>query len=273
MKPRPVRRVIRPAYPTRLQTLADPRLLETKTRLGLQPAGGAAAGVMTFIAANLAGCSEVTREVGTLEAEVLGRAVVAPLFEHGLGRGVTGCVMVCPPSFLSEEEALQVIVEEFSRVGVEPEQRNVELEGVQMPERPVDPVIRERLEVREPRNHIDEWHRERLEKEPRQLPIHADLHDPGHKIFVEFISREDHNKLGRDDLSGSTVYSFDFADVARRLRDEVSADGEGIYFGAFYDPAVGRSFDGTVRDPDSRELLRRQVRDFVQWLEAQGAIQ
>ncbi len=40
---------------------------------------------------------------------------VAPIFEHGEGRGATGCVVIVPPVFLSEEEALQIANEELAQ--------------------------------------------------------------------------------------------------------------------------------------------------------------
>jgi hypothetical protein len=44
---------------------------------------------------------------------------IAPVFVHGEGRGAIGCVVVAPPVFLSEEEARQVVVEEFKKIGIE----------------------------------------------------------------------------------------------------------------------------------------------------------
>ena len=46
-------------------------------------------------------------------------AIVAPIFQHGEGRGATGCIVMSPPVFLSEEEALQVIREEMAAKGVQ----------------------------------------------------------------------------------------------------------------------------------------------------------
>lgn len=51
-------------------------------------------------------------------AQAGAKAVVAPIFEHGEGRGATGCVVVNPPVFLSEQDAMQVIREELPKSGV-----------------------------------------------------------------------------------------------------------------------------------------------------------
>ena len=42
-------------------------------------------------------------------------AIVAPIFQHGEGRGATGCIVMSPPVFLSEEEALLVVREELGK--------------------------------------------------------------------------------------------------------------------------------------------------------------
>jgi hypothetical protein len=103
------------------------------------------------------------------------------------------------------------------------------------------------------------------------------------------------------------VQSYDLKGVARMVGERVSAArAELVFFGAFYDPAIKRetkltgipapdtselerlncvppSRDPAVREKcdrayrklqvwPARELLRLQVRDFVDWLKAQGAI-
>ena len=44
--------------------------------------------------------------------------LVAPIFEHGKGRGATGCIVIAPPVFLSEEDARQAIEEELKRIKI-----------------------------------------------------------------------------------------------------------------------------------------------------------
>ena len=91
MEPRPVIESRNPNYPTRRDVLA-----------------GAAA----FALAALGGQWRV------IAATEEGKIVVAPIFEHGTGRGADGCVVVSPPVFLSEEEAVQVIREELAKQGI-----------------------------------------------------------------------------------------------------------------------------------------------------------
>ena len=91
MEPKPVRHSEQPAFPTRREVLA---------------------GAATFAVVNLTGCSFVFAEP---EAA---KTTVAPIFEHGDGRGATGCVVVSPPVFLSEEEGMQILREELAKHGV-----------------------------------------------------------------------------------------------------------------------------------------------------------
>ncbi len=91
MDPKPVERSRPPAYPTRREVLA---------------------GAATFVLTGLTECSFC---FAAAEGE---RVSVAPIFEHGEGRGATGCVVISPPVFLSEEEALQIVKEELAKHGV-----------------------------------------------------------------------------------------------------------------------------------------------------------
>jgi len=62
-----------------------------------------------------------------------GASRIAPLFVHGDGRGAFGCVVVNPPVFLSEDEARQVIQEEAKKAGLEFAADALTLKGVDLP--------------------------------------------------------------------------------------------------------------------------------------------
>ena len=133
MKPEPMKHHPRPAYPTRIEAAQDAQLLERHVPPA-RPARGRRQRVGVFLAAGLCGCGKQqaapggqggqapvtatdggTRPLAQPQDAGLSQraaAVVAPVFEHGKGRGIAGCIVVAPPVFLSEEEALQVISEE-----------------------------------------------------------------------------------------------------------------------------------------------------------------
>jgi hypothetical protein len=58
---------------------------------------------------------------------------VSPVFIHGRGRGSYGCVSVAPPSFLSEDEAFEVIQREAQKYGLVFSRDTAALEDVFVP--------------------------------------------------------------------------------------------------------------------------------------------
>jgi hypothetical protein len=273
MDVKPVKRYRVPAYPTRLEVLADPGVLAQHVPHGWNRNAVTATALGVFLAAN----SYTHAESEGAQPTDSKAAVVAPIFEHGDGRGSIGCVAVAPPVFLSEEEALQVINEELAQAGIETTGTNVVLDGVALSRR------------REDYRMVDgEYKREVIEDESTRTPLKADLTDSKHHIAIEFLSNDDYFPLGGAS-SMSTVQSYDFKDIAKRVVDTVKKDGSGVYFGTFYDPMVSMRMDYSAGDiqedwqtrwtearekggEEARRLLRLQVKDFIDWLKGQGVI-
>jgi hypothetical protein len=65
-------------------------------------------------------CTQTEDEdpIPSAPGNVRANAKVAPIFEYGAGRAGDGCVVVNPPVFLSEQDAMQVIREELKKSGV-----------------------------------------------------------------------------------------------------------------------------------------------------------
>jgi len=200
--------------------------------------------------------------------------VVAPVFEHGEGRGSTGCIVVAPPVFLSEEEALQVIREELATHGVTLgpgeydhgralDAGKFEISGVKL-----------------------DW----MSPEP----FKADAADPQKRVAIEFISERECSDLDRAQewenskdgrFISSSVHAYDFPKASNYLAQKVKQTGRTpVYFGTFYDPLSGKMDYRSVTHgaglsdararivTESTRLLRLQVQDFVRWLEGQGAL-
>jgi len=267
MRPEPLKRMQQPRYPTRRAVLANPELLERHLPPGWRVTRELAASTSLFLAAGLAACRGGD---GKDQAAAGNRAVslVAPIFEHGEGRGAWGCVVVAPPIFLSEEEALQVIREELSAHGVTFTESNVRAEGVTFPAHEIQYDVDENGNVTE----------EVTESPGARQPYDIDARDPVHGISVEFVSRDDYHALGGPE-SSSTVQCYDLKEAALDLKRAMEESGRGgRCFGAFYDPlesCYDGEDDGSDRQGSKEEslrLLRAQVKDFVDWLEAQGVI-
>lgn len=194
------------------------------------------------------------------------RAVrVVDVFEHGEGRGAFGCVAVAPPAFLSEQDARQVILEEFARAGV-----RFRLDARQ------HPTLRERkVTLTAHKNAEGRFVSER--KLVMGKPITLDGWDPEHQIGFEYVSEADYFALGGAE-SMSSVQEYDFKGVARQLAAEAKDDAS-MRLGVFYDPMAPVQWeedpDGGYREPRNvrgQAELRAQVRDFVAWLRQAGVL-
>jgi hypothetical protein len=277
-KPRPRRAYRTPRYPTRLQVRADPELLARHMPLGWRTAAGAA-GLLAFVTATGAAGAAVDASVPGPDD---GMSLVAPLFEHGEGRGAVGCIIVAPPVFLSEEEALLIIREELSEHGVELSEEGHVRQDVTFSRR-------EWAHVGEG-DRPDDW---QLRPIPgTEAPLEFDLRDPERRIAVEFVSVEDAPVFGKPEPD-SSVDEFDLRGLAGDAAEKVGAAGGEDHVAFFYDPMeVSRPRGGWLDTEDAerrqraeeeleavespreraRRMLRMQVMDFVEWLQAQGVI-
>lgn len=270
MDVKPVKRYRVPAYPTRLEVLADPDILANNVPHNWHQNAVTAAALGAFLAANA--CAQADPGAKSLLPKA---AVVAPIFEHGSGRGSTGCVAVAPPVFLSEEEALQVITEELTGAGLEVTATNVVLKRVK---------ISQHIEKLDEFGNDGKW----LLNDIPELaePLSIDITDDKHRVAVEYVSESDYFRLGGP-RSFSTSQRYDFCEVATGVAKAVEKKGPAVYFGAFYDPLVqaDRSQFRDEKDcrkrweqeqaqgeAEAKRLLRLQVKDFVDWLKGQGVI-
>ena len=250
-----------PRYPTRREVLA---------------------GAASFALVNLAGCN-----FAFAESEE-GKIIVAPIFEHGEGRGVTGCVVITPPVFLSEEEGMQILREELARHGVRLKAGGT-LEGVRVPARI------EKYESVDKGGGKQEIKTTVVEVPDKAKPLKLSGIDSDKNIAVEFVSTKDYDDLGGLGARGS-VQHYDFKEVAeyvaarsrnkartafssassttrRPRRPTAKPPKEDSMARLRYDSATTNSMtDARPTKEDSKELLRQQAQDFVAWLKEQKAI-
>lgn len=284
MNVKPLKNYSVPTYPSRIEVLSDSALLEKHTPPAWRKTAQLVSLTAFFLSVN--GC--VSSQKAT---------VVAPIFEHGEGRGALGCVVIAPPTFLSEEEALQIIEEELAQVGVEFTQREVVFERVK---------IRQQKEI----NVKDATKVVNLSK----IPFHCDLLDENRRIAIEFVSHDDYFELGGVKDEATSVQKYLLKETAQKLSEKVKQKCENMTFGSFYDPSIRRSKEKSekyfqefeeknsallktdrnnivqntkelrkeyedkfkeLREQtklESKRLLRLQVKDFTEWLKGQGVI-
>jgi len=296
MNASPVIRYKVPRYPTRLEVQADPGLLEKHLPAAWKSHAEMAGLISVLLAAN--SCADPAQNA---RPNVTAKpAVVAPIFVHGEGRGAVGCVVVNPPVFLSEQDAMQVIREELSKAGVTLSQSKVTLQGVNIPQH------REEFTVVQGRPQ----HKVVPTNTSKTLVLSGA--DTPKKVGIEYLNAQNYFELGGE-KSASTVQGYDFQNVAGEVNKQVKEQAHNLYFETFYDPVVSPSRDifsdrqfrrkldalyaeeEKATDPKvkaekekqidalydemvapdaarSKELLRLQVKDFVDWLKGQGVI-
>jgi hypothetical protein len=292
MKPKSVRKYASPKYPTRPEVAARPDLLLRHQPPAWRKWPELTGAVGLFLLADPARLPAADGSTKDSQASAQSKAVaiVAPVFQHGEGRGATGCIVMAPPVFLSEEEAMQVIREEMVAKGVQPGTNQTTVAGITV-ERfvwsvpPTPPGATNGTKPASPTFEI------------KKEPFKADAADPKKKVFVEFLSERDalrwdsERQKEEGKFSVSTVQDYDLPKTAAYVAERVKRQAtDKVYFGTFYDPIAGtldfskqraeRTTPG--RDEvlgamenakvESRRLLRLQVQDFLKWLQAQGAI-
>jgi hypothetical protein len=285
---RPVKRFRWPAYPTKLEVLTTPELLKKHQPPAWLSNRELAAAAGVFLAANAAGCGKSATDASNgARLAPDAPAIVAPIFEHGDGRGVTGCVVLNPPCFLSEEEARQIMKDELARYGIQTSQEDVAFDGVVVPRRHI------RIAFDRKNRTVSET----IVVAPgEEAALSVDLVDSTHQIAVEYVSISDYGSLGGPVYEPGTLSSahhYDFAETAQFAGRHIKGKPAGAYFGVFYDPLAhvgqfvkwtGKQQQGPLpwmwdtderrqmADAESKRLLRQQVKDFVDWLKAQGVI-
>jgi hypothetical protein len=317
MELQPVRRVRKPDYPPRADLLHHP---ECARRLGTRRPG-AAAGLATaagmLLAMGLGACRErpsasssggapelpgspgtppprATARTNARPTIELAHTVVAPVFEFGDGRGTTGCMVVAPPAFLSEEEAMLVIKEELAQHGIHLGP------GGPLPGVSVAPRVRTTVGGDDADDTYD------IREDTSQVGLlQVDGTDADAAVSVVFVSSADYPAVGVDNATtwrvdarghrppeqvGSwiSVSTYDFREAAHYVAVKAADKGlAAVRLGVFYDPspeyddaresAPDAEATGTTTPPEvalkakASELLRMQVRSFATWLEAQDA--
>ena len=309
MKIRPAKGRGEPKYPTRRQALENPELLKSAPARWEKVPGmaallgalalcaarpDAAAGEETPAAAAMDAAAEKGERAGEKEIRKAG-AAVAPILEEALagdGRGSFGCIAVSPPSFLSEDEALELIREELEAAGLKLRDDAV-LEGVPGPtgNRVDAQIVAKESEV----SLIT--YQEALDGEPVLGPrkVRFDWADPERGVYVEYLARRDHRDW--KGMDGSTVDFYDFADLAQKVSAAYGKyeAGRRTTFGVLFDPLAhpgvedppvddltpeqrrlaekeGKRASEEAGNARAKEKLRRQARYFVEYLRGEGIL-
>ena len=191
-------------------------------------------------------------------------AADVPLFEHGVGRGAFGCIMVTPPVFLTEQEAMAVIRDVAEQNGLS-FGTSLTIKGVQVP------VI-----TSDSKSFSDQITSKNGE-------IDLDGYDDTHGIAFEFVSVEDVESW-RANQPAISMSNYPIIDLARNLIQGINHQESDTVVAVFYDPVThpkrdDKGLSDFMTDEERLELfeqsnedLRQQVLDFIAWLKAEGII-
>ncbi len=269
LQARPARRIARPVYPTLLEVRADPAVLR-RMPSAWRRRGEIVSLAGVYLAAQVGGCADDASTAVAGGARSARAAIVAPVFgDDGPLEGWSGfygcdgdfrCTLRGSPGVfhpsIDVSQAIQIIREEMQLAGLAMDAANVQLDPVSIRHRETGP-------------RAYEWLTDRTLNETRvvQEPLVVDLYDAEHRVAIEY-------------LSDAEASSFDCAgDVqtgAHAVSEAVRGNGIDVYFGAFHDPGLRPlRFDERGREEqraDAQDRLRMQVRQFLEWLVAQGVI-
>lgn len=259
----PLKQYKEPKYPTKEVVMRNSDILKTLPQRwkGNFYVGAA---FSTLILFSLTACAK-SGSGGTSGNE--GEGTTTAIFQHGDGRGSFGCVSVAPPAFLSEEEAFEVIHEEMKSYNIKLEKNGLTLKGVKVPETKYylyDSTI----------------------NSTKKRDLELDGYDKEKKIAFEFVSREDYSDWQVDQEIRSSVDDYDFLSTAKLLQIGLEKEDAETKIGVFYDPMSRLSEDEMKEVSESgnwsalekrakdvaREDLKKQVKDFIEWLKAQGIV-
>jgi hypothetical protein len=267
----PVRSKRQPQYPTHEILALHPELLElVPERWRMNPL------VLRVLAGVVA--LSFAAETASAQKQKPVASHVAPLFVHGDGRGAFGCVAVNPPVFLSEEEAKQVIREEAQKAGLSFETGGYTLKNATVP------VTHQYLCGEEDKNST--------QPKKQQIDLKLSGFDKNHQVAFEYVSTEEIEAwTPKNQGCVSTVSSYDLVGAAKTLDDGLQQQAGTPWIGIFYEPAAARygrvhlsknatdaeykkAYDEQEKKAKAidAEELRKQVRDFIGWLKAQGVI-
>lgn len=254
MKIQPPRRYTPPAYPTLAEVRRSPGLLSRLPRrwtasprfvallssfvsLRAWLVGAGDPGIATPVPVPAVAQPESPHD-GTVTAVKEAASLVVPFLEEAMeydGRGTFGCVAVNPPTFFSEDEALELIQQELRDAGFDLEDA-VGLEDARAPEA-------------SPAGTVD----------PRHFLF--DFADRKRGVFIEYLSRADYEDWVDDDGMRSTAQSYDFTAASRRAAQTFQSwkTPKPVTFGIFFDPlAKPERPDFGVTPPNTQGLTDEQ---------------
>ncbi|NLL28390.1 MAG: hypothetical protein GX259_06310 [Bacteroidales bacterium] len=277
MKIKPVKRAKTPNYPVLEYYINNPELLSKSIPESWIKNKYVATSLATFILLGTAKSNlfanqariEISENYSSdsedkIKNEIKDSVKIAPIFVHGDGLGGTGCIVVSPPVFISENEARLII---FNAL----EEKGIKFNTEDCPE----------IKFKSAPIANDCYYGSADTDVPdAEVELKMDGYNKELNLAVQYVSVGDFSKFKSNEFcfsSGRTINTKDAADI---IREELIKDGKTNAV-VFYDPIASINFEGDWETyykgsnwekyrekavEESKKLLLAQVEDFLKWL-------
>jgi hypothetical protein len=278
MEIKPVKLKRKPGYPTIKTFVDNPGLLSKNVPFAWIRNQYVATSLATFI---LCGCGNQSNTQKTKPDSVIvvkekeknksdeiqnvkqDAVKIARIFSHGDGSGAIGCMVMSPPVFISEDEARKIIFTALKAENIEFSTKNTPVLKFTAP-----PIA----------NSFEDENSKNIQQ--AKVVISIDGYNPQYNLAIEYVSYDDFNQFTSPSGGMSTLQGIHIKQAAELIRNELIAHGK-MNAGIFYDPLTKNNFDPRPemhlkkeKNPHSeaRELLKAQVKDFIDWIKKEGII-
>lgn len=186
---------------------------------------------------------------------------VAPVFVHGDGSGATGCIVMSPPVFISEDEALKIV---FDALKAE----NVKFDTAKCPTfQFIAPAI------------ANDCIGDATKIPKTKVKIRMDGYNTEYDLAIEYVSANDFSKFISNDGCFSSVQVYKTQKAAELIQAELKAHSKTNAV-VFYDPITSINYDEKKDWEESKKeakeeatkLLLAQVNDFIKWIKEEKII-
>ena len=185
-------------------------------------------------------------------------ALVAPIFHHGDGIGCFGCVSIMSPVFISEQDAMQIILKECEKEGLV-------FESSEQPEQNLMIGIHthQQAMIDGEKNHDTTEYKELV----------FDLYNKKLNLAICYVSEQKNGQYSDRDYEGYSSVSCERIRItAEKIRNEIKKANR-INAVVFYDPVAFPEKMRPISHEEQMHLaydsLKAQVLDFVKWYKSQ----
>jgi hypothetical protein len=186
---------------------------------------------------------------------------IAPIFAHGDGSGATGCVVMSPPVFISEEEARKLIFDRLKEEGFLFD--TTETSYIKIIARPIANSC----------FHVNDS----LDENLAEFYLKTDGYNKKYDLNIVYVSVSDFEKFHSYSDCVSSVQGYRTKKAAEIIRQELISSGKTNAV-VFYDPIPSIEYEEsetwqkseTNASEEAKKQLLDQVEDFIKWLKLEN---